>query len=208
MHQLVPEHLESLHKLQFLSWLGKLKNSSKVPPVWIHANLFQQLLFSQTDCERILAEVAQRAADRRKDLFGDIRGSFFFPTSFHRRLPSPTEAQAASPEPVTLTHGDFAVRSLCCLQIGASALQGTRVLQGRNSKVLRNPFDIDRAHVLDHLTRMRAFFLNPTLNESLGNEDLKHNTSIAAMGDYLTALRSRVVCSIWHVVIIFAFRRR
>ena len=93
---------------------------------------------------------------------------------------------------------------------GAVALSSAKMLQGRSSNVMRNPFDIDRAHLLDHvcvmlallhcccerelqLTRMRAYFLNPTQNESLGNEDLKHNTSIAAMGDYMTALRSRVV---------------
>ena len=80
------------------------------------------------------------------------------------------------------------------------------------SKFLCNPFDINRGHLIDQvinwysililffyaslqlqLAKMRSYYLNPVQNENLGNEDLKHSVSIAEMGDYQVALRSRVV---------------
>jgi hypothetical protein len=35
--------------------------------------------------------------------------------------------------------------------------------------------------------------MNPVRNDSIGNEDLKHNVSIASMGDYHAVLQSREV---------------
>lgn len=141
--QFVPEQLENFHKLQYFSWLTKLKAMAK----------------SETD--RLLADLAQKA-ERAKAKKVD-------------RL-SVKDVEGLSPEPFEV------VSTLPSL---------TQILKGKGAKVMRNPFDIGRAQLLDQLAKMRSYFMNPVRNDSIGNEDLKHNVSIASMGDYHAVLQSR-----------------
>ena len=58
----------------------------------------------------------------------------------------------------------------------------------------RNPFDISRKGVLDQIVRMRANYLQPSLNQTkLVDDDVRHSLPIAQMGNYQDYLKKMPV---------------
>ncbi|XP_026687742.1 integrator complex subunit 6-like, partial [Diaphorina citri] len=54
----------------------------------------------------------------------------------------------------------------------------------------RNPFDIQRRHLLDQVVRMRANFLQPQVTQmKLLDEDYIHTMPISQMGNYQEYLK-------------------
>ena len=107
-HQLVPEHIESLHKMQFLGWLAKLKNSSKVTPLM--RTIIVGMLSLLTFCDRLSASaflrkwlsVPRTHAESRLNPIAFPQLCSFTLCLFDDRLHAGSDSQPASPEAVPL----------------------------------------------------------------------------------------------------------